>query len=134
MYSVTKEIYFCYGHRLLHYEGACKHLHGHNGKVVVEINAQALDRRGMVVDFKDISKIVKQWINETLDHTMLLHKDDPLLPVLKERNERHFVMDVNPTAESIAKLIYDNARAKKLPVASVTLWETDTSFATYREK
>ena len=132
MYTVTKEIYFCYGHRLLNYDGACRHLHGHNGKVEVELSSNRLDERGMVVDFGHIGKVIKEWIDRTLDHTMLLSKDDPLLAVLKERKERLFVMDSNPTAESIAKLIYDYARTQNLPVTRVTLWETENSCATYR--
>ncbi|OGX04232.1 MAG: 6-pyruvoyl tetrahydrobiopterin synthase [Omnitrophica bacterium RIFCSPLOWO2_12_FULL_50_11] len=132
MYAVTKEIYFCYGHRLLNYDGACRHLHGHNGKIEVELSNDRLDERGMVIDFGYIGKVIKEWIDRTLDHTMLLSKDDPLLAVLKERKERFFVMDSNPTAESIAKLIYDYARSQNLPVTRVTLWETENSYATYR--
>ena len=132
MYAVTKEIYFCYGHRLLNYDGACRHLHGHNGKIEVELSNDRLDERGIVIDFGYIGKVIKEWIDRTLDHTMLLSKDDPLLAVLKERKERFFVMDSNPTAESIAKLIYDYARSQNLPVTRVTLWETENSYATYR--
>ncbi len=131
MYTVTKEIDFCYGHRLMNYDGACKHLHGHNGKVKVELQRETLDERGMVVDFSEIRSVIKDWIDRTLDHTMLLRKDDPLVSVLKEKGERFYIMEQNPTAESIAKLIYDYARSKKLPVTRVTLWETDSSFAAY---
>ena len=48
MFQVTREIDFCYGHRLLNYEGKCKYLHGHNGRVVITIEAEKLDHRGMV--------------------------------------------------------------------------------------
>lgn len=132
MYTVTKEIYFCYGHRLMDYDGPCKHLHGHNGKVEVELERASLDKRGMVVDFGEIRDVIKNWIDGSLDHTMLLRKDDPLLPVLKEKKERFYVMTENPTAESIARLIYDYAHSKNFPVTRVTLWETESSFATYR--
>ena len=132
MYTVTKEIYFCYGHRLLHYHGPCQHLHGHNGKVEVELERDELDQRGMVVDFSEIRNVIKEWIDKTLDHTMLLKKEDPLISMLKEKGERFYVMNENPTAESIARLIFDYARSKGLPVTRVTLWETESSFATYR--
>lgn len=131
MYTVTKEIYFCYGHRLMNYEGACRHLHGHNGKIEVELQREKLDERGMVVDFTKIRRVIKDWIDLTLDHTMLLRKDDPLVSIFKEKGERFYIMNENPTAESIAKLIYDYARSKNLPVTRVTLWETESSFATY---
>jgi 6-pyruvoyltetrahydropterin/6-carboxytetrahydropterin synthase len=132
MYRVTKEIWFCYGHRLLHYSGKCAHLHGHNGKAVITVETAALDPLGMVVDFSLMKKVIGQWIDDTLDHTMLLHRDDPLVPELVKLKERHFVLDVNPTAENIAKLIYDHAIKQGFPVAEVTLWETENSFATYR--
>jgi 6-pyruvoyltetrahydropterin/6-carboxytetrahydropterin synthase len=132
MYKVTKHIDFCYGHRLLNYDGQCRHLHGHNGRVEIDIESDRLDGRGMVVDFSDIKRILKTWIDETLDHRMLLNKADPLVPVLQQRGELHYLMDENPTAENIAKLIFQHARSKGLPVAEVRLWETPTSFATYR--
>jgi 6-pyruvoyltetrahydropterin/6-carboxytetrahydropterin synthase len=85
----------------------------------------------MVIDFGDIKKTIGSFIDEQLDHKILLCKDDPLLPKLKEMKESHFVMEDNPTAENIAKLIYESARNLKLPVVSVKLWETDTSFVVY---
>ena len=57
MYRVTKEIWFCYGHRLLNYNGKCANLHGHNGKAVITIETAQLDSLGMVIDFTDIKKI-----------------------------------------------------------------------------
>ena len=133
MFQVTKEINFCYGHRLLHYDGKCRHFHGHNGKAVVQLSSETLDAKGMVRDFTDIKGILQTWIDETLDHRMILHQDDPLRETLEKAGEPVFAMATNPTAENIAKLIYDTAKSKKLPVSSVTLWETPNSFATYCE-
>ena len=82
MFQVTREIPFCYGHRLMNYEGKCKHLHGHNGIAVITIEGESLDNRGMIVDFSDVKKVVSTWIDEQFDHRLLLHKDDPLLPLL----------------------------------------------------
>ena len=130
-HSVTKTISFCYGHRLLRYEGKCKHLHGHNGRAEISVRTAQLDPRGMVIDFGDIKKTIGSFIDDQLDHRILLCKDDPLIPVLRKMKEPHFVMDENPTAENIAKLIFESARRLKLPVVSVKLWETDTSFAVY---
>jgi 6-pyruvoyltetrahydropterin/6-carboxytetrahydropterin synthase len=134
MFRVTREIRFCYGHRLLNYNGKCRHLHGHNGKAVVTLEAPQLDRLGMVVDFTHIKSLLQTWIDETLDHKMILHRDDPVLPELRRQNEPVVVVDVNPTAENIAKLIYDQAVALGLPVIEVTLWESDHSYATYRAR
>ena len=132
MYRVAREIEFCYGHRLLNYEGKCRHLHGHNGKAVIVLEAPELDHRGMLVDFSDIKQSVQHWIDDTLDHTMLLCRDDPILPLLRERGERVFEMEANPTAENIARLIYRQARASALPVVEVTLWETPRCHASFR--
>ena len=134
MYRVTREIDFCYGHRLLDYDGKCRHLHGHNGRALITLEGPTLDARGMLVDFGDIKREVQRWIDENLDHTMLLCHDDPILPLLRERGERVFVMDRNPTAENIARLIYDHAAAEGLPVAEVTLWETEKCHAAYTSR
>ncbi len=131
MYQVTKIIHFCYGHRLLNYEGMCQHPHGHNGRVEILLESKKLDNRGMVVDFSDISRIVKKWIDSTLDHRMLLKTGDPLITFLKQNNEPYFTLGENPTAENIAKLIYEYTRSQKFPVKQVTLWETENSFASY---
>src|SRR5262245_11117293 len=131
MFRVTREIHFCYGHRLLNYDGPCRHPHGHNGKAVTAPERERLDRLGMVIDFSHLKRVVGGWINQTLDHTMLLHRDDPVLPLLRERGERVYVLDVNPTAENIAKLIYDYAVSQGFPVAEVRLWETENCCATY---
>ncbi len=132
MFQVTREIRFCYGHRLLNYDGKCRHLHGHNGRAVITLQADQLDALGMVVDFSTIKRVVSSWIDAHLDHRMILHKDDPILPILKVQAEPVFLMDVNPTAENIAKVIYDYIAAQGFPVAEVKLWETDDSFAVYR--
>src|SRR5579872_1573793 len=131
MYRVTREIEFCYGHRLLDYDGKCQHLHGHNARAVIVLEAAALDRRGMLVDFVEIKRKVQRWIDETLDHTMLLCRDDPILPILQAHGERVFVMDANPTAENIARLIFDRAVEAGLPVVEVLLWETEKCHAGY---
>ena len=131
MFSVTREITFCYGHRLLNHDGRCRHLHGHNGRAVLTLAAAKLDHLGMVMDFTRLKRVVGTWIDETLDHKMLLHKDDPVLPFLREQGEPVYVMDVNPTAENIARLIYEFAAGQGFPVVEVQLWETESCFASY---
>jgi len=131
MYSVTKRIDFCYGHRLLDYEGICRHPHGHNAVVEVEIQSADLDRRAMVVDFSDIKRVMKSWIDRELDHKMILRQDDPLTRMLQDLGEPVFVLDSNPTVERIARLIFDVSREQGLPVTRITVWETPTSWATY---
>ena len=129
MHSVTRVIHFCYGHRLMDYAGKCRHPHGHNGKLEVTIRKDSLDRLGMVMDFEDIKATVQRWVDDELDHKMLLSSKDPLVAVLRGLGEPVVVIEGNPTAENIAKLVFERAQAMKLPVASVRLWETVNSYA-----
>ena len=131
MYSVTKRIEFCYGHRLMDYNGVCQHPHGHNAVVEIHIESASLDGRNMVADFGDIKRIVKGWIDRELDHKMILRRDDPIADALRRLGEPVFLLDSNPTAERIAQLIFDVSRDQGLPVSRVTVWETPTSWATY---
>jgi 6-pyruvoyltetrahydropterin/6-carboxytetrahydropterin synthase len=132
MYSVTKRIEFCYGHRLLDYDGICQHPHGHNAVAEIEVSSAELDTRNMVCDFGDIKRIVKGWIDKELDHKMLLRHDDPLVKPLQQLGEPIFLLDSNPTVERLARLIYEFTSQQGFPVVRVTVWETPTSFAEYR--
>lgn len=134
MFEVTREIDFCYGHRLLDYGGKCRYLHGHNGKAIVTVEAPQLDHRGMVLDFSDIKRVVAAWIDENLDHRMILHRDDPVVPLLRDAGEPLYLLDVNPTAENIAKLIFEKTRDAGFPIVEARLWETPKCFAVYRER
>lgn len=129
MFRVVKKLDFCYGHRLLDYDGKCAHPHGHNGRVEVEFSSDKLDERGMVIDFVDIKRELKAFLDQEFDHKMLLRQDDPLVKVFKEMGEPVFLMQENPTAENIAKVIFNFAISRGLPVTSVRLWETSSSFA-----
>ena len=131
MYKVLKEIHFCYGHRLMDYDGKCAHPHGHNGKIEIELESKTLDKRGMVFDFGEMKEIIQKWVDKELDHKMILKKEDPLAAILKKLGEPYFLMDKNPTAESLAELVFNYVWSKKLPVSRVTFWETQSSCATY---
>lgn len=132
MFRVTREIDFCYGHRLLNYDGKCRYLHGHNGRAIIAIEADRLDERGMVLDFSDIKNVVSTWIDENLDHRMILHRDDPIVPVLQQHGEPLYLLDENPTAENIARLIFEFTAEHGFPIVEAHLWETPRCFATYR--
>lgn len=130
-HKVTKQIEFSYGHRLRNYDGKCKHVHGHNGTAEVKLSSEELDDRGMVYDFGDLKDDVKGWIDDNMDHAMLVRHDDPLIEYLEDTGEPYYVMEENPTAEAIAREIYEYAESQGHPVTSVKLWETGSSYATY---
>jgi len=133
MHTIQKSIHMCYGHRLMDYSGKCGHPHGHNGVVEVELSSESLDELGMVCDFNEVKDRLKDFIDRELDHRMLLREDDPLVAALETVGEKPYVLTENPTAENIAKLIFHEAKARKLPVVAVRLWETPHSVAEYRE-
>ncbi|MBN1913263.1 MAG: 6-carboxytetrahydropterin synthase QueD [Candidatus Omnitrophica bacterium] len=118
MYSVRIEGDFSSAHNLRGYKGKCEDLHGHNWKVGVVVRKPKTDKTGMVMDFK-LLKARLNAILDTLDH--------------KHLNKIAYFKKVNPTSENIAKYLYDRMRARKVDVYSVTVWESDSSSATYYE-
>jgi len=133
MFKVAKMIYFNYGHRLLGDHSKCSHLHGHSARVEIEMATSKLNPKGMVVDFFDIKRTIGEWIDENLDHKMILWNKDPLAKLLKKAGEPVVLVGENPTAEMLARWVFREARRMKLPVSKVTLWENQDSCAVYSE-
>lgn len=133
MFKVFKEMHFCYAHRLLGYPGKCAQLHGHNSRVRVEFSGLSLDEEGILIDFNQIRILVNSFLDEELDHKTILWEKDPLVAVLKNAGEKVYCMKNQPSAENMAKLIFEYVKEKKLPISSVKVWETPTSCAEYRE-
>jgi len=131
-FQVTRTMEFCYGHRLLNHQVRCRFVHGHNGLLEVDLEADDLDGLGMVRDFGEIDQVVRKWVHDHLDHKLLLCAEDPLVPVLQQAGEPLYVMEGNPTAENIAALVWAAAQRSGLPVREVRLWETSRSRASYR--
>ena len=125
MFEVTVEDSFAAGHYLRNYKGKCENPHGHNYKVLVTLRGQELDKAGLLLDFKDLKGALREVI-ERLDHQMI--------------NDVEPFKVVNPSAENLARYFYDetNARLKsitngRVSVKAVTMFETDTTNATYYE-
>jgi 6-pyruvoyltetrahydropterin/6-carboxytetrahydropterin synthase len=123
MYEISVEYSFAAGHALRNYKGKCEHVHGHNYKVQVTLAGDKLNAAGLLMDFVDLRAEIKGLVAK-LDHRFL--NDIPPFDQL------------NPTAENLAKYICDEiepqARNQGLQVRGVTVWETDTTSATYRPK
>lgn len=134
MFTVTKDVYFCYGHRLMNHTGKCRHIHGHSVKAAITVEAPSLDNQAMVCDFSDIQEIAQQYIDSHFDHTLLLYKNDPLIPLLQKAGEKFRALDQHPTAETIAQLLFEHVNIQGLNVSKVTLWETSSAYACYQEK
>jgi len=134
MYTITKEVYFCYGHRLMNHKGKCRHLHGHSVKASISIKQDELNEQGMVCDFSEVKEVVERFINQNLDHNFLLHKDDPIIPLLEQQKERFMAIEEHPTAEVLSKMIFQHLKQQGLNVDQVVLWETASAYASYREE
>jgi 6-pyruvoyltetrahydropterin/6-carboxytetrahydropterin synthase len=137
MYSVTKQFQFCAAHRLHDYIGKCNSLHGHNYRIEISLEAMELDK-DMVVDFGKISDIIGRWINDNLDHAILISTKDTMLNNSKFLDNficKHFMMNDKTTAEHIAELIFNQCRVlinrEGLFIRKVTVWETDTCCASF---
>ena len=133
MYIITKEVYFCYGHRLMNHPGKCRNLHGHSVKASISIRQEQLNQQAMVCDFADVKDCVDGFINKLLDHNFLLHKDDPIIPALIANQEQFMALDEHPTAEVLSKMIYQHVKQQGFNVDQVVLWETASACACYRE-
>jgi 6-pyruvoyltetrahydropterin/6-carboxytetrahydropterin synthase len=133
MHIITKEVYFCYGHRLMQHAGKCRNLHGHSVKASISIKQATLNEQDMVCDFAEVKDCVDGFINKVLDHNFLLHKNDPLIPALLAQNEQFLALDEHPTAEVLSKMIFQHVKKQGFNVDQVVLWETASACACYRE-
>lgn len=133
MYRISRRFSFSYGHRLLGYEGKCARLHGHNARVTVTLGGDALDRIGMITDFHDLKQSAGKWIEETIDHRTILHRDDPAARALLSIGEAPYVVDFNPTAENLSRHIFQRLSALGLPVVEIVIDETANCTASYTE-
>lgn len=131
MYQVTKQFSLSYGHRLIKHKGKCERYHGHNGLIEVVCEGPELNENRTLIDFDIISRALKTWIDDEFDHRMILNQADPMTELLKKKGEKYFEMPDDPTAEALAKVIYDRAKSQGLPVKNVIVWETPTSRASY---
>ena len=137
---ITKQFSFETGHALYGYDGKCKNVHGHSYKLSVTvigtpITEMANVKYGMVIDFSDLKKIVKEEIVDVFDHATVFNKNTPHVELAKElENRGHNVLLVNyqPTSEMMV-IDFSKKISKRLPshikLHSLKLQETETSFA-----
>jgi 6-pyruvoyltetrahydropterin/6-carboxytetrahydropterin synthase len=147
VFDLTRSFEFDAGHRVLGHGGRCRHLHGHRYRVEITLSTSGLDSLGMVIDFADVKRIVGTWIDDNLDHNMLLNTEDPLHRVwndvflISDRDQGDLFAGKppfsftceNPTAENIAKLLFEKT-SELLPdytVRDVRVWETPACSVTY---
>ena len=120
MYHLSIITSFAAAHNLLHYQGDCENLHGHNWKVEVTVSAESLDKSGLGIDFKILKKHTREVMNY-LDHKYL--------------NDLEAFKNISPSSEQIARFIFEQLEKSlqeyEVIVQKVTVWESDNAYAAY---
>lgn len=137
---ITKQFSFETGHALYGYDGKCKNVHGHSYRLDVTVIGEPIAdntnvKFGMVIDFSDLKKIVKEEIVNVFDHATVFNKNTPhveLAKALSDRGHNVLLVDYQPTSEM---MVIDFAKKIKtrlpdnIKLFSLKLQETATSFA-----
>lgn len=137
---ITKQFSFETGHALYGYDGKCRNVHGHSYKLSVTVIGNPIEdstnvKFGMVIDFSDLKKIVKEEIVDVFDHATVFNKNTPHVELAKELSQRgHNVLLVNyqPTSEMMVIDFAEKIKArlpKNITLHSLKLQETETSYA-----
>lgn len=133
--SCTRILKFDAGHRVVNHESKCRTLHGHEYKAEVTCEADQLDSLGRIIDFSVIKEKLGSWIDEHLDHAMIISSEDPNLPLLQqcEGLKPVHIVTFNPTAENLAnylvKIGSDLLGPCGVRISKIKLWETSNAFA-----
>jgi 6-pyruvoyltetrahydropterin/6-carboxytetrahydropterin synthase len=137
---ITKQFSFETGHALYGYDGKCKNVHGHSYKLSVTVIGTPISdsnnvKFGMVIDFSDLKKIVREEIVDVFDHATVFNKNTPHVELANELSNRghHVILvDYQPTSENMvidfAKKIQDRL-PNNIQLHSLKLQETESSFA-----
>jgi 6-pyruvoyltetrahydropterin/6-carboxytetrahydropterin synthase len=129
--KVVKQIRWSMGHRLVkEYPHKCKNAHGHEYLAEIEITGEYLDDFDCVIDFGIIKEEIKSWIDKYLDHGFLCcEQDREMIDFLISTGQKHYVIEDNPTAEVIARLLFKISNELVGSVTKITVWETPDSYA-----
>ena len=135
MVECTRRIEFDAGHRVIGHQNKCKYLHGHRYVLEVTARSAKLDELGMVVDFGTLKTVIKEWIDENLDHNVILDKKDRELGtfISKHTGQSVYYLNSNPTAENIALHLKIDIIPKlfigsSFDITKVRLFETPNAF------
>ena len=137
---ITKQFSFETGHALYGYDGKCRNVHGHSYKLFVTVIGKPISevnhvKLGMVIDFSDLKKIVKEEIVDVFDHATVFNKNTPHVELAKELSDRgHSVLlvDYQPTSEMMVIDFAEKIKQrlpKQTQLFSLRLQETATSYA-----
>ena len=136
MITVTKTVKFDAAHVLTNHQGLCKNLHGHTYRVDVSVMQAADDDRDMVIDFKDLKGIANEVVCDRFDHAFIYNTESAgeceIAAVVKKNGMRTVAIPFRSTAENLAKLFFNDLKARIPGLAAVKVWETADSCAEYK--
>ena len=138
MTTVTKTVKFDAAHVLTNHQGLCKNLHGHTYRVAVSVAQSSKGEGGdMVIDFKDLKALAEEVVCDRFDHAFIYNTQSPgeceIAAVVERNGMRTVALPFRSTAENLARLFYNDLKARLPDLSSVTVWETADSCAEYRE-
>lgn len=136
MIICTRRIEFDAAHRIKKHESKCKMLHGHRYVVEASFSAPELDKLGRVIDFGVIKEVLGKWIDENFDHNTILSTADKKLgdDIEKITNQKIFYLDYQPTAENIARYLFEEVCPKlfadyEIKCTKLRIYETPNCYA-----
>jgi 6-pyruvoyltetrahydropterin/6-carboxytetrahydropterin synthase len=134
--TIMRRIKFCAGHRLYRHGGKCEFFHGHNYVADFYVTGDQVDDVGRVIDFADLKRLFKGWLDEHWDHGFVLNEadDNGMAAVKIVEPCKYYVLPYNPTAENMARYLLEEVCPRLLAGTGVTatkvvIWETEESFA-----
>lgn len=138
MITATKTVWFDAAHVLSNHQGLCKNLHGHTYRVDISVTQAEDDVSDMVIDFKDLKKIATEIICDRFDHAFVYNTksegEKEIAAVVEKHGMRTVALPFRSTAENMAKMFFEELKARLPGVSSVKVWETADSCAEYRER
>ena len=121
-HKIEVKVRFEFAHRLLNYTGKCNRIHGHTDNVIVTLGADQLNSQGMIVDFGAVKSMVRGFIDDFWDHSIILNNQDPLIGVLEalyDGPSSYFAVPFEPTSENLAKYLFDEIDDMSFGPASI---------------
>lgn len=139
---ITKEFHFEMSHCLNNYNGACKNIHGHSYKLFITLRGEpSTDKTsssfGMVMDFRDLKRIVKENILDIFDHCFVIEKNSPYIKAVEMMDTKKCIVDFQPTCENLVlhfKERIEDLLPKQVELYKILLYETASSCAEWNRQ
>ncbi len=139
---ITKEFHFEMSHCLNNYDGACKNIHGHSYKLFVTLRGEpsrdkSSSSYGMVMDFTQLKKMVKDNILDVFDHSIVIEKNSPFIEFIKQIDTKKNIVDFQPTCENLVlhfKQQIESFLPQNVELYKMVLYETASSCAEWNKE